>query len=53
MTGQLIHENALQVKVLPTHEKWFGITYKEDMPKVQAAIADMKARGVYPEHLWK
>ena len=53
VTGQLIHENALQVKVLPTHEKWFGITYKEDMPKVQAAIADMKARGVYPEHLWQ
>ena len=44
----LIHEGKGTVKVLRTHEKWYGVTYKEDMPRVQDAIARMKEQGVYP-----
>jgi len=41
------------VKVLESKDKWFGVTYKEDKEKVVAAIADLKAKGMYPEYLWR
>lgn len=51
--NQLINEGKVRVQVLPTHEKWYGITYHEDMPKVKAAIAAMKQAGLYPDELWR
>jgi len=39
--------------VLESKDKWFGVTYKEDKEKVVAAIADLKAKGMYPEYLWR
>ena len=41
-----------KVKVLPTDEVWHGVTYRDDLPALQAALADMKAAGKYPEDLW-
>lgn len=41
-----------RVRVLPTDERWYGMTYREDIAAVQSAIAGMKAAGVYPERLW-
>lgn len=41
-----------KIRLLPCEETWYGITYREDMPAVSAAIADMKARGIYPQKLW-
>lgn len=40
------------VRVLPTDERWYGMTYREDITAVRTAVAGMKARGVYPENLW-
>jgi hypothetical protein len=40
------------VKVLPTDERWFGVTYQGDRPRLQAAVRDLIARGQYPENLW-
>lgn len=51
--NQLIHEGKATVAVLPTQEKWYGVTYREDMAKVRAAIARMKAEGLYPDQLWR
>ena len=48
----LIAEGRARVRLLTTDEKWYGMTYREDAEKVRAAIADMKARGLYPEKLW-
>ena len=50
--GQLIREGRTQVKVLPSHDKWYGVTYREDKPSVVAALAEKTARGEYPENLW-
>jgi NDP-sugar pyrophosphorylase family protein len=52
VVNQLLQEGKAQVKVLPTDEKWFGVTYPEDRPFVQAAIRELIQRGVYPENLW-
>ena len=40
------------MKVLPTHDKWFGVTYQEDKPTVVAAIRALIESGRYPEKLY-
>lgn len=53
VVNQLLKERAATVTVLETDEKWYGITYKEDMEAVWAAIARMKRDGHYPDRLWR
>ncbi len=43
----LINERNYKVKVLDTDEKWYGITYKEDLPLIQSAIRKMMDAGLY------
>ena len=45
-------ENRATVTVLDTSDKWIGITYKEDKPKVQEYFKSLSDRGVYPSKLW-
>ncbi len=52
VVGEMIAEGAARVRVLPTDEKWFGVTYREDAPAVKAAIGELVAGGVYPQKLW-
>ena len=40
------------VRVLPCEETWYGVTYREDLDSVKAAIANMKKQGIYEENLW-
>jgi NDP-sugar pyrophosphorylase family protein len=47
----LVQAGAARVRVLPTADHWFGVTYREDKPRVQAALAELVARGVYPSPL--
>ncbi|MBP5533505.1 MAG: nucleotidyltransferase, partial [Lachnospiraceae bacterium] len=47
-----IDAGTAAVKLLETDAKWFGVTYKEDRPKVVEAIRKLIADGVYPEKLW-
>jgi hypothetical protein len=53
IVGDLVKEGKARVKVLPTKEKWYGVTYQEDRPRVQAAIREMIRQGLYPEKLWE
>ena len=48
-----MHECGDTVRLLPCEETWYGVTYREDLPSVQAAVADMKRRGIYPAALWE
>ena len=50
---QLLDEGKARVKVLRSHDKWYGVTYKEDKPVVVAAIAEKTAQGLYPDKLWE
>ncbi len=43
----MIHEMNYRFKIVDTDEKWYGITYKEDMPLIKKAISDMESRGLY------
>lgn len=49
----LIADGKATVKVLPCHEKWCGVTYKEDKEDVKDALQSKKDAGLYPEKLWK
>jgi NDP-sugar pyrophosphorylase family protein len=42
-----------KIKVIPTGAKWFGVTYKEDAPEVQASLNALIDKGEYPKSLWK
>ena len=51
VANAVIEEGLGTVRVLPCHEQWYGMTYKEDMESVKAAIKGMREKGVYPEKL--
>ena len=53
VVSRLLEENKAAVKVLPTEDKWYGVTYKEDKAVVMEAIQMLKDTGVYPENLWE
>ena len=49
----LIREGRARVRLLHTDERWYGMTYREDIQQVRNAIADMRAAGIYPQKLWE
>ena len=51
VANAIIEEKLGSVRVIPCSETWHGITYKEDMPDVVAAIKKMRDDGIYPEKL--
>jgi hypothetical protein len=48
----LIQRHVASVKVLPTDDQWFGMTYATDRELVAQKIADLTEHGVYPSPLW-
>ncbi len=52
VVGALVREGKAKVRVLPVREKWHGVTYPEDKPRVEAAVRELIAAGSYPEKLW-
>jgi hypothetical protein len=51
VAGMIAHRTA-EVAVLPTDANWFGVTYREDKPRVMAAIAALVAAQQYPARLF-
>ncbi len=52
VTDDLVAQNKLNVKVLQSNAKWFGVTYQEDKPIVMEKLNKLIAAKVYPEDLW-
>jgi len=50
---KFIKEGKGNIKVIPTGAQWFGVTYKEDAPEVQASLNALIDAGEYPKSLWK
>jgi hypothetical protein len=50
--GNLVRQGKARVTVLPTRERWFGVTYPEDRSLVQEAIRERVRQGLYPADLW-
>lgn len=49
---ELLKTGKATVRVLSTDGRWFGVTYKEDLPAVQSAIRALHDAGVYQEPLF-
>ena len=47
----LIQSEQTECAVIETNGAWFGVTYPDDKPFVQASIAALIASGEYPEAL--
>ena len=50
--SEMIARHEAVVRVLPTGSAWFGVTYREDKPRVMAAIAELVRAGKYPAKLF-
>jgi len=48
VVNAFIKDGSGSVRVLDCQDKWYGMTYKEDMPGVINAIEQMRAEGIYP-----
>ena len=49
---ELLHNGTVSVKVLPTADRWFGVTYAEDKPVVIDSFAKLIEAGVYRKDLF-
>ncbi|MCX6569612.1 MAG: nucleotidyltransferase [Candidatus Aminicenantes bacterium] len=52
VVGTLLGASRARVRILPTQERWFGMTYPEDRPAFRTAILGLVGSGVYPRDLW-
>ena len=52
LVDALLQQDRATVRVLTSTDRWFGVTYREDKPGVQAALRALKEQGVYPKRLW-
>ena len=43
----MIKNKGEEVKVLTTDDRWYGVTYKEDVEPVKAAIKKLVNEGLY------
>jgi hypothetical protein len=52
VVNELLSEGKATVRVLPTSDRWFGVTHKEDRQAVVDSIRSLVDAGAYPERLW-
>ena len=51
--NKLLKEKSIKIKTKETDEKWYGITYREDLEKIKNIIKEKQEKGEYPIQLWK
>ena len=52
VVNKLITQGDANVRVLGSHDRWFGVTYKEDKAVTIARVQQMVRKGRYPKSLW-
>ena len=50
--NELVAEGKARVKVLRSRDSWFGVTYREDRPRVVDSIGSLIQAGSYPANLF-
>lgn len=48
----MLKEKRVDLSVLQSDDRWFGVTYKEDVPYVKEAFSQLIKQGVYAENLY-
>ena len=49
---KLLSENIINIDVVDSESKWFGVTYKEDKDNSVKKLASYTKEGIYPTPLW-
>lgn len=52
LIGQLLRNERITVQVVPTQDRWFGVTYAEDRAAVAGSINQMVMDGLYQPDLY-
>lgn len=52
VVGDLVKADKVQVSVLKTSDRWFGVTYKEDKDYVVSSFRELIDKGEYPVRLF-
>ena len=52
VVDRLVKEGLKKVRILKTHDSWFGVTYPQDKQIVQDSIRKLVEAGSYPKKLW-
>jgi NDP-sugar pyrophosphorylase family protein len=52
VVGDLVKADEVEVSVLKSHDRWFGVTYKEDKALVEKSIRALVDKGEYPVKLF-
>jgi len=52
VVGELVAEGRARVRVLLASDRWYGVTYREDLAGTRAGIGALVDAGAYPAPLW-
>ena len=53
VVNDMLQDGTATVQVLPSADKWYGVTYQEDKPLVMAALRRLaEEEHLYPTPLW-
>ena len=52
VVGEMVRAGNAEVAVLPTADRWCGVTYKEDKPLFVASITKLIEEGEFPESVF-
>jgi UTP-glucose-1-phosphate uridylyltransferase len=50
--NDLVSSDQARVRVLRTPDAWFGVTYREDRPRVVESVKELVTQKLYPSPLW-
>ena len=53
VVNDLVARGMASVKILPSGDQWFGVTYREDKQVAVEHIRRLVKQGVYPGKLWQ
>lgn len=48
----LLKAKKVNITVISSEDKWYGVTYQEDKPLVKEGITQLMKEGKYPTELW-
>ena len=49
----MLARNEAEVRVLPSRDRWYGVTYQADKPLVTSALTKLSEEGLYPVPMWR
>ena len=52
IAGRHIEAGTIDAVTMPVTDPWYGVTNREDRPRVAEALAKLADEGVYPAPLW-